>query len=71
MLSNSVVVATMIVQQGLNASRFRWRRIVYNFLSEMRNSLEDGSRDYEETLLKLGEMVMQQVAFCAALETTA
>ena len=69
-LSNSIIVATMIVQEGLNASHFRWRAIVYNFLSEMRNFLGDGSRDYEETLVKLGVMVMQRVAFCGAPETT-
>lgn len=68
-LSNSILVMTMIVQQGLNASHFRWRAIVYNFLSQMRKFLEDGSRDHEATLVTLREMVVQRVAFCAVPET--
>ena len=69
-LLNSIIVATMIVQEGLNASHFHWRAIVYNFLSEMRNFLEDGSRDHEATLVKLGLMVKQGVTFCGTPEAS-
>jgi len=52
-LSNSILVGCMIVQEGLNQSAFRWRRVVFNFLSQLMSHLDDGSLDYCFTFQKV------------------
>jgi hypothetical protein len=53
-LSNTLLVATMIVQSGMNAATIRWRTIVYDFLEELRDSLGANQDAYKVTFLKLG-----------------
>jgi hypothetical protein len=53
-LSNTLLVATMIVQTGMNATTLRWRRIVYDFLEELRAFLGADQEVYKVTFLKLG-----------------
>jgi hypothetical protein len=50
---NSILIQTMLIQEGLKASNFLWRAIVNNFLDQCRYSLETGSQDHLETFAKL------------------
>ncbi len=68
-LSNSILVGCMVVQEGLNRSSFRWRRIVYDFLDQLGEHLEDGSRKYGITLSKISKMG-QEVALCEPVTLT-
>ena len=52
-LSNSILVSCMIVQEGLNQSAFKWRRFVFDFLSQLMSHLDDGSLDYGVTFQKV------------------
>lgn len=63
-LSNTLLVATMVVQEGLNASHMSWRTLVYDFLDELRNFLDNGTTEYRVTFLKLGELFKQNIALC-------
>ena len=53
-LSNTLLIATMTVQEGLNASHFQWRRVIFDFLDELRLGLGTGSKAYREPFLKIG-----------------
>ena len=52
-LHNSIVVQTLVVQEGLNASKLNWRAIVYDFLDHIRLLLESGSEQYLRTFAKM------------------
>lgn len=58
-LSNTLLVGTMIVQQGLNASTLSWRTLVYDFLDDLRRFLDTGSDDYKRSFVKLGRLIEQ------------
>jgi len=38
-LSNSILVATILIQEALNCSDFQWRGVTYSFLENMRKSV--------------------------------
>jgi len=63
-LSNSLLIATMLVQQGLNSSTLSWRSLVYDFLDDLRRMLDTGSEDYKISFLKLGKMIEQGMRLC-------
>lgn len=62
-LSNSLLVGSMIVQEGLNRSKFRWRSIVYDFLDHLRQHLADGRLDYQASFLKISS-IAAEVELC-------
>jgi hypothetical protein len=63
-LSNTLLVATIVVQEGLNASHMSWRAIVYDFLDQLRTFLDNGTTEYRATFVKLGKMFRQNIALC-------
>jgi len=63
-LSNTLLVGTMIVQQGLNASSLSWRALVYDFLADLRRFLGTGADDYQLSFVKLGRLIQQGVRLC-------
>jgi hypothetical protein len=52
-LSNTLLVVTLIVQTGMNAATIRWRKVVYDFLEELREFLGGDHVAYRVTFLKL------------------
>lgn len=52
-LSNTLLVATMVVQEGLNASTPQWRALVYQVLEGLRLFVGTGSMGYKDELLTL------------------
>lgn len=55
-LANSILVSTLILQEALNLSSFRWRRVLWDYLEQMRLFLEKGTVAYAESFLKLEHM---------------
>ena len=53
-LRNSLIIQTMLIQEGMNGTTFQWRRKVYDFLTQIRLSVEDGNIEYAQTLFKIG-----------------
>lgn len=49
-INNSILIYSLLVQEGLNASELQWRSIVYKFIEQCRSSLETGSEDHLNTL---------------------
>lgn len=52
-INNTILIQTMLLQEGLNASKYKWRAIVYNFIGQCRSSLDTGSEDHLNTLVTL------------------
>jgi len=52
-VSNTVLTSSMILQDALNHSSFKWRRILWDFLDEIRRLLDNGDTSYQLSFLKL------------------
>jgi hypothetical protein len=50
------LVATLIVQQGLNASRFRWRRVLFDFIDALQRGIGEGDKGYRTPFLSIGKL---------------
>jgi len=59
-ISNTLLTASMILQDAMNYSSFRWRKIVWDCISEIRSVLEVGGTPYQASLLKLAKMSSEQ-----------
>lgn len=66
-LSNSVLAATMIVQEALNLSSFKWRKMVWDFLHEVRWLLDKGDESYEISFIKIAKS-QPQLRLCEKIE---
>jgi len=53
-LSNSILVSSVFLQEALNLCSFRWRRVLWDYLKQIRLFLEKGAIAYAESFLKLG-----------------
>ena len=58
-LSNSLLVATVLVQTAMNASTLRWWNAVYDFLDELGNWLGTGSDGFKERYVQLGRRLKE------------
>ena len=55
-LSNSVLASTMIIQEAINQSSFKWRRIVFDCIDQIRSAIETGNESYIQTMIKIIHM---------------
>jgi hypothetical protein len=55
-LSNSIIASSVLLQEALNHSSFKWRRVLWDYLEQIRYHLEKGNDSYKETFLKLANM---------------
>jgi hypothetical protein len=53
-LSNTLLVSTMLIQSAMNASSLLWRRVVYDFVDAVREYLGDGGDAHKILFVKLG-----------------
>jgi hypothetical protein len=58
-LSNTLLVATLLVQEGLNASTLLWRQLVYGVFEDLRRFLDSGATNYRERLLTMTNAVQE------------
>ncbi len=63
-LSNTLLVGTMIMQEGLNASTLSWRTLVYDFLDDLRGLLDTGKGDYRISFVKVSRLVERGERLC-------
>jgi hypothetical protein len=63
-LSNTLLVATMIVQGGLNASGRDWHLYIYDFIDNFRRFLGVGLTDYRLNVLNIVQLVNQKKPLC-------
>ena len=55
-LSNSILASSLFLQEALNQSSFGWRRVLWDYLDQIRSFLDHGNDSYKETFIKLGRM---------------
>ncbi|TFG77558.1 MAG: hypothetical protein E4H21_02920 [Thermodesulfobacteriales bacterium] len=58
-LSNTLLVSNMILNQALNASSFSWIRLVYETIDSFGEFLGTGSNDYNIKFYNLAKLVEQ------------
>jgi hypothetical protein len=54
-VKNSILVQSLLMQEGLNASTLRWRAIVYDFIEQVRRFPGDGNPDFRLTLYRISK----------------
>lgn len=64
-LSNTLLVSTVVVQLSMNASTLQWREVVYDFLDELRDFLGTGSDRFKATFVKLARGLDQGLELAA------
>lgn len=52
-LSNSLLAGSLILQEVLNQSSFKWRRILWDYIDGLRNFLGSGTNEYMELFVKV------------------
>lgn len=55
-ISNTILTSSMILQDALNHSSFKWRKILWDFLDEIRRLLDNGDTSYQMLFLKLAQI---------------
>lgn len=65
-LSNTLLVATMVVQHGLNASTLAWRAPVFDFLDDFERFLGTGADNFKDSFLTLRAMIEEGMPLCQA-----
>ncbi len=61
LLSNTILICTVLLQEALNASTLAWRRLLFDFIDELRSSLATGVKAYRVSFVKLAGMFEGQV----------
>lgn len=54
-LSNSILATTIILQDAMNFSSFKWRKLIWDLLDQYRLALRSDDESYMLTFLKLAE----------------
>lgn len=69
-INNSLLIGCTIVQEGLNQSSLRWRRVVYDFLDHLIAHIRDGRADYVTAFGKITR-IAQHMGLCEPADPTA
>lgn len=62
-LSNSILASSMILQDAMNHSSFKWRKLIWTYLEQVRELLDTGNLTYQQSFFELGR-VLQTEALC-------
>ena len=69
-LSNSVLAASLIVQEALNASTLSWCRVVYDAVDGVRNFLLSASPEHHLPLAKVSRMFKEHLPLAQRRESS-
>jgi hypothetical protein len=69
-LSNSILVASLIVQEALNASTLLWCRVVYDAVDGVRNYLLSASPEHHLPLAKVNGMFKDHLPLAQRRESS-
>ncbi len=58
-LSNSILACSLLLQEAMNLSSFRWRRVLWDYVEQIRLFLDKGPGVYEESFLKVARMSLE------------
>lgn len=55
-IANSILISTMILQEALSYSSFRWRGVLWDFLDDVRKLLGNSPSSFQTSFLKLEQL---------------
>lgn len=59
-ISNTILASSMILQDAINHSSFNWRRILWDFIDQLREVLDSGDTSYQQSFVKLAHLFKGQ-----------
>ncbi len=59
-INNSTLAATMIFQDAINFSSFKWKKITWTFLEDIRVALQNGNPSYQMTFRRLSDAFLDE-----------
>jgi hypothetical protein len=60
-LSNTILTSSMILQEALNYSSFRWRKALWDYIDEVRRFLDNGDLSYQLLFVKLARVFENEI----------
>lgn len=60
LLSNTVLASSIILQDALNHSSFKWRKVLWDFIDKLRQLLNTGDMSYQESFVRLAELFKEE-----------
>lgn len=60
-LNNSILVVTMLLQDAMNFAPFGWRRVLWDFIDDIRRFLSQGDLTYQHSFMKLNEVFPEKL----------
>jgi hypothetical protein len=63
-LANSLVIASMLVQQGLLASTMRWRTLIFDYLDAVIDPSGEVPKKYQIAFLKILDLLERELPLC-------
>ena len=69
-LSNSILLASLIVQEALNASTLLWYRVVFDAVDGVRNFLHSASPEHHVPLAKVSVMFKERLPLAQRRESS-
>ena len=63
-IHNSILVMTLIIQEGLNTSDLLWRNIIYDTLESIRSSLNGLDKELIINYTKVAKMFYEKIPLC-------
>lgn len=58
-LSNSILASSLLLQEAMNLSSFRWRQVLWNYFEQIRLFLDKGPEVYTASFLKVARMSLE------------
>lgn len=58
---NSILASTMILQAGLNFSSFSWRRLLWDYIDNVRSFLDGGDESYMLSFVEIADAFKDEV----------
>jgi len=58
LLSNTILIGTLLLQEVLNRSGFSWCKALFDFIDMLRITLETGIHNYESKLLSIKQLTL-------------
>jgi hypothetical protein len=52
-ISNTILASSMILQDAINYSSFKWRKILWDFIDDVRKVLDSGDLSYQQSFIKI------------------
>lgn len=67
-IHNAILIVTMVLQNVVNYSSYRWMAILWDYLDGVRHAIEYGDNTYVGCFLKISDLFSNQIRICEPIE---